>query len=659
MKLFFNNSCKSIFLLTSMVILLAGVSLVKSDSVCTLKNLRMEIREDLADNGMLDCLRKIHAPHNYIETEEEKNKRIMAQWDSSCSFEASTDIKNILKREFGISTLVDSNGEPVSSDFEDQVDMCEIIRAAIANGDMGKDIQMRKIPDDVVNKIDCAGPLGDRDGPKICAATSGSFYNKAAWNIFLNSPVIRLAGKPTFTQKQIEEDNEKEDVSLSDKMKNLLSSTKDRFAGLTGKLYNKIKGSGISDPIVKESDIHFYKLHDNNITLQSTAQSGDAFRRIDSAAVEINSIKSGVSYSMFAFFMISTDTVESSCEFRMNLNGNQVSETRANFKSMKNAAVSAATIYNISNSVNNNAFTLEYRSNKLVEVPLIKQTGTTSFAVEAALWPQENIFKFVNSEDFEIKGSSTFTAMVDEKNRNNKIELVVNNDKAEARNYIVTYNVAAKLNNEVTSFGTVLRGGNEVEWNTINYSEGKSIANHAAKVVTIAPGESKTYSLDYVMVGNSDTIKMENNVQNNSVVALNAIELPKIAKFEVFEPSEVVDLTAQTQQFKPLHVKATKTYSEKTKVMILFHVNIKMADASQFITKITVNDTKSQRSIMSWFGSKYASGQGYVLHEFDKGNYDIQLMYFGKGDSSLEKNNSNIENNEIKQAVEMTIIEFN
>ena len=40
---------------------------------------------------MLDCLRVVEPPHNYLETEEEKNKRIASQWDSVCAFEASYD----------------------------------------------------------------------------------------------------------------------------------------------------------------------------------------------------------------------------------------------------------------------------------------------------------------------------------------------------------------------------------------------------------------------------------------------------------------------------------------------------------------------------------------------------------------------------------------
>lgn len=57
----------------------------------------MELKQDIEDNGMLDCLRVVEAPHSYLETEEEKNKRIASQWDSDCSFEAETDWMTTLR----------------------------------------------------------------------------------------------------------------------------------------------------------------------------------------------------------------------------------------------------------------------------------------------------------------------------------------------------------------------------------------------------------------------------------------------------------------------------------------------------------------------------------------------------------------------------------
>jgi hypothetical protein len=49
-----------------------------------------------------------------------------------CAFEADSEkwMEN-LKENYGIETLVDSEGNPVEKDFDDQADMCEIVRAYI------------------------------------------------------------------------------------------------------------------------------------------------------------------------------------------------------------------------------------------------------------------------------------------------------------------------------------------------------------------------------------------------------------------------------------------------------------------------------------------------------------------------------------------------
>lgn len=77
---------------------------------------------------MLDCLRVIDPPHFVEETEEQKNLRLAAQWDTSCAFESSSKWQELIKSKLGISSLVDSTGEMVKKDFDDQADLCEILR---------------------------------------------------------------------------------------------------------------------------------------------------------------------------------------------------------------------------------------------------------------------------------------------------------------------------------------------------------------------------------------------------------------------------------------------------------------------------------------------------------------------------------------------------
>ncbi len=76
----------------------------------------------------LKLVRIIKAPSGIVESIEQKNKRLAAQWDTSCSFEASYDWFTPLKKNFGITTLVNEVGEPVENNLPEHADMCEIIR---------------------------------------------------------------------------------------------------------------------------------------------------------------------------------------------------------------------------------------------------------------------------------------------------------------------------------------------------------------------------------------------------------------------------------------------------------------------------------------------------------------------------------------------------
>jgi hypothetical protein len=107
--------------------------LIYSDAVCDKATLLAELRQDLADNNILDCLRIINPPHNHEEDMTQSNLRLAAQWESDCAFEADYDWQAAIKEQLGIGSLVSDDGDPVENDFPDQADMCEIIRAAYAS----------------------------------------------------------------------------------------------------------------------------------------------------------------------------------------------------------------------------------------------------------------------------------------------------------------------------------------------------------------------------------------------------------------------------------------------------------------------------------------------------------------------------------------------
>ncbi len=197
---------KILFLIISISLLA-----VRSDSVCDLDTLRMELKQDLADNGMLDSLRFIEPPHFVEETAKQKNLRLAAEWNTACSFESSYNWKEELKREFKINHLVDSVGEVNDKNNENQADMCEIVRASLAQNLYGYDeVNMQSVPRDVINKISCAGLLGETESEydtptsRICAANGVSYFNKKGWVIFLKSSAIEFGNNPRFVRVQNE-----------------------------------------------------------------------------------------------------------------------------------------------------------------------------------------------------------------------------------------------------------------------------------------------------------------------------------------------------------------------------------------------------------------------------------------------------------------------
>lgn len=133
---FSNSSTKLKFILFTVVISMFLIQITKSEVVCSEDELVREIMEDLEDNGKLDCLRESE-PISPNETPEQKAKRMAANWNSDCSFESESDNyhwKTRLEKYYGLTKgLVDVDGNPVENDFEDQADMCEIIRALVAN----------------------------------------------------------------------------------------------------------------------------------------------------------------------------------------------------------------------------------------------------------------------------------------------------------------------------------------------------------------------------------------------------------------------------------------------------------------------------------------------------------------------------------------------
>jgi hypothetical protein len=99
------------------------------------------------------------------------------------------------------------------SDFEDQADMCEIVRAMISAGVI-QGAKLEELSESAVEGIDCPGQ-GDEGQSEICAVSGGSPAQKYAWYILLEGVAITANERPKFEmdpkskQKLISKKNKK------------------------------------------------------------------------------------------------------------------------------------------------------------------------------------------------------------------------------------------------------------------------------------------------------------------------------------------------------------------------------------------------------------------------------------------------------------------
>ena len=91
-------------------IILAIAIIVKTDHICDIELLKIELQEDMDDNGILDCLREIAPSSIKEESDREINARLSAQWDSDCSFETTNENLNKVKEFYEITSYYDSLG---------------------------------------------------------------------------------------------------------------------------------------------------------------------------------------------------------------------------------------------------------------------------------------------------------------------------------------------------------------------------------------------------------------------------------------------------------------------------------------------------------------------------------------------------------------------
>jgi len=141
-------------------------------------------------------------------------------------------------------------------------------RAAVAQNIFNiPELNMQQIPEDFLDKIDCAGVEdSQKSGPRICAATVGSFFQKDSWSIFLTSGNLRLGGVPNFIMKEEQYTPRKSlnsnPSATNNLIKDLMKFSKDQLDMKQGELANMIdKAQAHEKAVRKEYIIYIFTMY--------------------------------------------------------------------------------------------------------------------------------------------------------------------------------------------------------------------------------------------------------------------------------------------------------------------------------------------------------------------------------------------------------------
>ena len=94
---------------------------------------------------------------------------------------------------------MDKDGKSVAFDFPDQADMCELVRALIADEKIQTQGNVMNMNEDFIENIDCPGNK-EKGQSEICAVSGQSAGMQYAWTIFLDPQSMEVSGKPEFVK---------------------------------------------------------------------------------------------------------------------------------------------------------------------------------------------------------------------------------------------------------------------------------------------------------------------------------------------------------------------------------------------------------------------------------------------------------------------------
>jgi hypothetical protein len=378
-----------------LIFLTFNISIIYSDAVCDLELYILELKQDLEDNGILDCLRKIEPPNGVIETLDQKNKRLLAQWDTSCSFESSYDWLVNFKNIFGITTLVDEIGEPVSRNIPGHADMCEIFRAVIASGLLSQiTSDVTNIPFEALNYIDCPGISSQS---KICAVNGISFYKNDMWTIFFDSAYIRINKKPQFNKsKQSHQLNTPDPGTSIDRSKiELVSRLKAVSDNELNKLISSSKDFSKVDTRPPQNPWkRVYYL--NSETVKETQYSNTGWKFWESGSVNL---KINNDVYIFGFSMVTGYAMNSRLAVRLVLDDVSQISTRMIQGYLDYPSITTAFISHLQTGTHK--IQTQYRASATLQ---FDDTELSNLSTGVVVIPANNLFlqKIINPKEFQL-----------------------------------------------------------------------------------------------------------------------------------------------------------------------------------------------------------------------------------------------------------------
>jgi hypothetical protein len=684
------NTNSSYNYLKLLLIFLAIFNLINLSysNVCSLKQLKIEILEDLDYNGHLSCLRDIKKFDGTKESEQQKNKRIKSKWDSACSGDFPTErVLKYLKTYHKIEQLADVEGNKIPGDPKNQALMCIMIRTLVANNVFNiQDLNMKELrPQDFVNKINCPG--SGTDETKICMVNAtNSFYNISSYLPMLKPSIIKFAGSPTIENKDSEESaedepgalgpgemgsehNHKDYSKLPSMAKKIMDAMEEgKLSGnggdLATALNNAEKNNGKYDENQNSLDISpnpripnkmnntggnsnnasgsegsksggNAKNDGSNNSVQSKTyfkvndgpavfQPTSEYKQIDELA--ILRLENQEPKTIFGFYMCSFENSDN-VELTMiqKLDGVLMPSSKSNTSFKVKDNLVSAFISDVHKDGKEHGVATLYKTKQTIKLQSDGETMTLSQG--AIVFPKTNIYEYKSPSNMSLPSTGSFSPV-------QSAALKIQNNNQFLTHYLLFYTITAKLQNGKMFTSVVKMTTSDFSKDLKGTLSSKSICDsfttHGAQIVKLKPQEVGDFALNYKLVDNGvATIQPDDN---SGIVMMGALELKKEAEIGRKDFHGDLKLDTHNGFEKVPNFTGTLVVKNKSNVLFNLHFNV-LANNAMFKIRLLVNGQVARRSLIITQGHIYASGHAYILETLASGSYNFELEYFSDGNN--------------------------